>query len=157
MNFLKNFFIFFLLVGVVAASFWISFLLGRRIIAPLKQSPAAKIEVEIPEPPPSIAGLQQEQETEPVKTKTSTIKQWGSPAVGQSGSHYYKVQAGLFSGIREAKKLGEKIKAAGFDLYIKKVGNKFRVQAGAFRTKTEAENLQSSLKEKGFAASIIYE
>ncbi len=64
MTYIKNFFLFLLLVALIVGSFWISFHLGKRILAPVTKEPARKLVIAIPEPPPSIAGLQSFEELE---------------------------------------------------------------------------------------------
>lgn len=173
-GFVKNFLVFVLLIGVIVGSFWISFNLGRRILVPTKKLPQRRIQIEIPEPPAEIAGLQKLEDVAdkviekasvqkaPVKKKTvskpipkqTTIKK--TVAAAPSG-HYYKVQAGVFNNKNNAVSLSKKLNASGFANFIRKLNSGWRVQAGAFRTKNRALVLQQLLTSKGFTSSLIYE
>jgi len=170
----KNILVFLILAGVVVASFWISFQLGKRIIFPVKKLPE-RIEVAIPEPPPSIQALQKLQEimsaevgsaeakkeekkvaVVPKKVVKKVVAKPAAKAV-ITGKGYYKVQAGLFSQKTKALALADQVKTKGFDVCLKKVSSGWRVQVGAFRTKSSAAKLISSLNKKGFKAQIFYE
>jgi cell division septation protein DedD len=168
LSFIKHLFVFILLVGVIVASFWVSFNLGRRLLVPVKELPARKIEVAIPEPPPSIAALQEFEEivlveeeeeskpaSEPIAPKATEPKAKKDSAAG--ATKYYKVQAGVFAEKANADSLAKKLRTNGFDTYIRKVSKGWRVQVGAFIGKKWALNLQQSLKARGFQSMVIYE
>ena len=70
---------------------------------------------------------------------------------------YYRVQVGAFKSEVNAKRLQVKIKAAGFSVIIKKVGNLYKCQLGAFKNKANAEDLLQRVKSKGFDAFLIYQ
>lgn len=159
---IRNFLIFLVLIGVVASSFWISFQLGKRILIPIKKIPERRIEVAIPEPPPSIKALQ---ELERIMTPEAGKKKPAAVAVKPVPVKktmaikpvYYKVQAGVFVDKVNAQALADKVRASGFEVYLKKISTGWRVQVGAFRSKSEAEALQNALIGKGFKSRIIYE
>jgi cell division septation protein DedD len=176
---LKNLVIFLLLAGIVLASFWVSYQLGRRILLPVKKFPEKEIEALIPEPPASIKALQEAMSSE-VKTQVlkeeikvplppprkatmvakPTIPRKSSkvsPAKPRSGVHYYKVQVALDPDKEKAQSLAEQLKKSGFDIYLKKEARGWRVQAGAFRSQAEAEALRRKVLEKGFQSQTIYE
>jgi len=92
----------------------------------------------------------------PTKKKAAVKTAARSPQVAPNG-HYYKVQAAYFKNVKNAVRLADKIKASGFETYVKKVSGGFRVQTGAFRTRAEAGALVVRLKEKGFSSVIVYE
>ncbi|MDD5382569.1 MAG: SPOR domain-containing protein, partial [Candidatus Margulisbacteria bacterium] len=152
----KNLLIFLLLVVVIIASFWVSFQLGKKILVPVKK-PEAKIEVAIPEPPPSIAGLQKagllSKEAEQVAKPTAEKRVCAPAAVGK----YYKVQAGFFVVKTNANNMVSKLKSQGFDAFIVKLGRGWRVQAGAFKSKKYALERQRALKAKGFDSALVCE
>ncbi|MFH1576558.1 MAG: SPOR domain-containing protein [Candidatus Margulisiibacteriota bacterium] len=169
---IKNLLILFLLVGVIAGSFWVSFSLGKKLLMPVKKQSLEKIAVSIPEPPTSIAHLQeldkiseeaaepeaadvQEEKSAPVVHKPKVGKK-STAAAGPSGK-YYKVQAGVFADKQSANSQVEQLRAAGFETFVRKVSQGWRVQVGAYRGKSWAQELQSSLKAKGFDSGIIYE
>lgn len=148
LRFMGSFLIFLLLLGVIVASFWISFTLGSRILVPARKLPERGIEVPIPEPPPEIAGLQKRVEVSTGEAEKTIV---------------YKVNAGFFVNKSDASRLAEKLNASGFETCIKKVddpamvGKGWRVQVGAFKSKANALNLQRSLKAKGFESTLVYE
>jgi len=167
----KNFLVFLILAGVVVASFWISFQLGKRVLFPTKKIPE-RIEVAIPEPPPSIKALQKlrevmsaevssaeaKKEEKKVAVAPKKVKQKAAAAKAvKTGKGYYKVQAGLFAQKAKAQTLANQVKAKGFDVCLKKVGSGWRVQVGAFKTKSAAAKLSGTLSSKGFKAQILYE
>jgi cell division protein FtsN len=162
---LKSIFVFLLLVLIVVASFFVSFQLGSRILSPVQKSPGPKINVAIPEPPASIASLQKLQaamsreavKSKPVAAKVPPRSPARTKRARLTGKHYYKVQVGLFEDKAAAEELGAKVQAAGFDLYVKKVGGGWRAQVGAYRTKEGAEELRGQLTAKGFSSQLIYE
>ncbi|MBN3032639.1 MAG: SPOR domain-containing protein [Candidatus Saganbacteria bacterium] len=171
--FSKNVLIFCLLVGVVVASFWVSFQLGKKILLPTRKLPE-RISVTIPEPPPAIKSLQKLQammsaeaegertdkpSSKAARSKKKKAKKRLAAQPGQRayGQHYYKVQAGLFVSRAEAQALADKLTADGVAVFIRKVGGRWRVQAGAYRTRGAAAAMGSSLIQKGYQSEVIYE
>ena len=182
---LKNSLVFLVLAGVVVASFWVSFQLGKNILLPTKKSPD-KITAAIPEPPPSIKALQKlqaimskeaagkkVQAAKPapkmVKRTEAAVKSKPAPKPVQikkqkvakvnavSGKHYYKLQAGLFADKTEANSLAGQLRDKGIDVFVKKVGRKWRVQVGAYRTKKMAQAMKASFEKKGCESQIVFE
>jgi cell division protein FtsN len=157
---IKNIVLFLLLIALIVGSFWVSFNLGKKILSPVKK-PEKKIDVAIPEPPPSIAGLQSLEELEVVEEKTVMApKEKVEPVVTQripSVGPYYKVQAGYFNNKNNALNLSAKLQANGVDTFVRKIGKGYRVQAGAYSTKKWAIVQRDALKRKGFDAIIIFE
>ncbi|MGB9613711.1 MAG: SPOR domain-containing protein [Candidatus Margulisiibacteriota bacterium] len=160
---LKNFFIFLALLAIVVGSFWLSFQLGKRILVPVKRP---KIEVSIPEPPPSLKALEQLQKAlspeavtkkEEIK-KEEVIKKVAQPVLRKKGKgRYYKVQAGWFKDKIAAEGLAERLRNSGFEVYVKKVFGGWRVQVGAFVRKSSADLQKRKLIDQGFKALIILE
>ena len=66
----------------------------------------------------------------------------------------YVVQAGSFTDSRNADKLADRIKAAGFDAIIKGEAGQYKVQCGVFQVKANADTLVAKLKTAGFEAII---
>lgn len=66
----------------------------------------------------------------------------------------YRVQVGAYSVKSNADSQLKKVKAAGFDTYMVKVGGLYKIQVGAYSKKSNAETMQKRLKEKGFDAFI---
>ena len=66
----------------------------------------------------------------------------------------YRVQVGAYSVKNNADVQLKKVKAAGFDTYMVKVGGLYKIQVGAYSKKANAETMQKKLKAKGFDAFI---
>ena len=71
-----------------------------------------------------------------------------------SGSVLYYVQSGAYSKKENADAQAAKLKAAGFEVLVKKVGNLYKVQTGAYSKKANADAQVSKLKAKGFDAFV---
>ena len=186
-DFIKNFFVGLLLIGIVVGSFWVSFLIGKKILVPpIKNLPT--FEIPVPKPvskaalenaePLQSAAVEEEPILEreikpapvvskpsakPVK-KTVTAQTAVKPktikpvaTVAGKGALLYKVVAGTFSTSAKAISLSSSLKNKGFQSYVKKISSGFRVQAGAFDTREQAASLVAKLKAKGFSPSIIQE
>lgn len=82
----------------------------------------------------------------------------GSPSGGSAGGSgagaLYRVQCGAFGQKANAEALEAKLKAAGYETYMVKVGDLYKVQTGAFSVRANAEKLAAELKSKGFATYI---
>ena len=66
----------------------------------------------------------------------------------------YRVQVGAYSVKNNADVQLKKVKAAGFDTYMVKVGGLYKIQVGAYSKKENAEAMQKKLKAKAFDAFI---
>ena len=176
-DFIKNIFVGLLLVGIVVGSFWVSFLIGKKVLVPpIKNLPT----FEIPAPkaisrsdiekatPVNEEPVIQEREIKGTEVKAKlpkpiAVKSASKPAaiktpVAQSkGIKYYKVIVGTFKAADEANALVKSLKGKGFQSYVKKLSGLYRVQAGAFDTKDKANPLVVKLKGKGFTPAIIIE
>lgn len=162
LGFIKNFLLFILLIGIIVSSFWVSFLLGKRILVPVKKMPKQRFEVAVPESRPSPAALQRLEEVmiDEVKKDASPVavaEAEPKKVIKPGAEHYYKVQAGVYSNMSNAEEFAKKLQTRGFATYIKKVSKGWRVQVGAFYKKAHALHLQNSLSAKGFESTIIYE
>jgi cell division septation protein DedD len=162
---IKNLFVFLALLVVVAGSFWLSYQLGRRILFPVKKP---RVEITIPEPPPSLKVLEElglgtkeapgrgaAKKVKPSEAERKPLAAARPRAV--VGRYYYKVHVGWFKEKAQAQSLAEKVKEQGFEVYLKPVSHGWRVQVGAFRTIKGAKALQAQLEAKGFSAKIIHE
>lgn len=185
-DFMKNFFIGLLLIGIVVGSFWISFLIGKKVLVPpVKNLPT----LEIPAPkaispldlekatPVKEEPLIHEREIKPVAAKTAiavkkapaktaitapaiksqTAAVTKKTAAAKKPIKYYKVIVGTFKTAAEAQELANSLKEKGFASFIKSISGIFRVQAGAFDTKEKAVPLVVRLKAEGFSPAIIME
>jgi cell division protein FtsN len=170
LSLIKNILVFVVLIGIVLASFIISFQLGKKILVPTKKAPE-KITVAIPEPPPSIKSLQKLQA---IMSADAAAKGAKKSAVTASKKHkkfrcrrtasgrrisgsYYKIQAGLFADKDQADALAGKMTSSGICVFIRKVGGSWRVQAGAYKTRATADKAQAAIEAKGYKSQIIFE
>lgn len=71
-----------------------------------------------------------------------------------SGSVLYYVQSGAYSKKENADAQAAKLKAAGFEVLIKQIGNLYKVQTGAYSKKANADAELAKLKAKGFDAFV---
>lgn len=69
----------------------------------------------------------------------------------------YRVQTGAFTNKINAENMMKKVKAAGFDTYMVKVGNTYKIQVGAYSKKPNADIMLKKLKAAGFDAFITTE
>ena len=160
-EFLKNIFVGLLLIGIVVGSFWVSFLIGKRVLVPVKQLETREappmIEERIPEDemPVLITSESAPQvEEKAVPSKRIEVK----TATPPEKMMYYKVQAGIFTTKAEAENVVSLLKAKGTTSFVRKVsGDAWRVQVGAYRTRSQAQTQVKSLKAKGIETTIIYE
>lgn len=71
-----------------------------------------------------------------------------------SGSTLYYVQSGAYSKKENADAQAAKLKAKGFEVLIKKIGNLYKVQTGAYSKKENADAQLAKLKAAGFDAFV---
>jgi len=170
---IKNFFIGLLLVGIVVGSFWISFLIGKKILVPpVKSLPTVEIpvpkaispaEIEKAMPVKEEPAVKEREIKGPVKTAAKAVKAPAAVATSKpaasktAGIKYYKVVVGTYNTAAEANKMAGELKNKGFKCYIKKINGTFRAQAGAFDSREKAIPLVVKLKAKGFTPTIIAE
>jgi N-acetylmuramoyl-L-alanine amidase len=149
-DFIKNIFVGLLLVGIVVGSFWISFLIGKKVLVPpIKNLPT----FEIPAPKP-ISKLEIE--------KATLVKE--EPVIKEREINAAQVKAKLPKPIEVNKALTAKkvnlAKTAAVMPAIKTpiaktTGMKYyKVIIGTYKTAAEANDLVRSLKEKGFQSYV---
>jgi len=80
-----------------------------------------------------------------------------TPAQPTNSDTLYRVQTGAFSNKANADAMLAKVKAAGFDTYMVKVGNLYKIQVGAFSKKANADTMAAKLKAAGFDTYITTE
>jgi cell division septation protein DedD len=80
----------------------------------------------------------------------------GRPAEYRPGVDY-TVQAGAFSAVSDAEALRARLRAAGFDAYLARVGGDGRtlVRVGTFRDRAAAEALQRRMRTAGFPGDAV--
>ena len=69
----------------------------------------------------------------------------------------YRVQVGAFGVKSNADAYLKKVKAAGFDAFIVKVGKLYKIQVGAFGVKANADAYLTKVKSAGFSAFLTTE
>lgn len=79
-----------------------------------------------------------------------------APQPSPSGT-LYRVQTGAYKNKANADSQLAKVKAAGFDTYMVKVGDLYKIQVGAFSKKPNADNMAAKLKAAGFDTYITTE
>jgi len=169
-DFFRNLFVGAFLVAIVIGSFWVSFLVGKRVLVPpIKNIPT----IEFPRPK-AVTSIQVEKAkiTETAEKAKETIREMvsnvtpkaqeetvavKSAASPYQAKKYYKVIVGSLSSSASAQDLGKKLAAKNFPYYIKKVSGMWRIQAGAFDTQSQAQALVARLKAKGFGSEIVIE
>ena len=166
MDWLKKFFLIILLIAVIVGSFWVSFLIGKRMLLPAKKLPESltppQINSIVAEPVISDTSLDIsiEVETSIPKNKPIVIpeskveiKKIVKPVVKKvytSGT--YKVQVGAFGKYSNAKGQVSNLKKKGYNASISKYGKLWRVLAGSFSSQSSANKLVTKLKASGFDA-----
>jgi hypothetical protein len=148
-DFLKNIFIGLLLVGIVVGSFWISFLIGKKVLVPpVRNLPT----YDIPVPTPKAVSRSDMEKAAPVKEE---------PAFSEKEIKETEVKAGLPKPVTASKAAAAKKLAGAKKPAVKKPaakksaaktkgGNHYKVIVGANKTAAEADALIKSLKAKGF-------
>ena len=181
MKVIKNIFLVFILIIIIAFSFWISFLLGKNILNPVVKEPETidSLTKEASEILEEIGPISFEVETEPFDASlndynegsnesvtfdtisTSTTSKLtnnsnsGNVSVSKvvSPSYKYKVQIGVFSAYKNAVDLKDLLLRNEFNPEIEKYRYYFRVFLHA-TDRADAKRLLSHLKNKGFEAII---
>ena len=87
-------------------------------------------------------------------TKNLSGTATSTPTTTTKKETLYRVQVGAYSVKNNADVQLKKVKAAGFDTYMIKVGGLYKIQVGAYSKKENAEAMQKKLKAKGFDAFI---
>ncbi|MFA4905311.1 MAG: SPOR domain-containing protein [Candidatus Margulisiibacteriota bacterium] len=155
---LRNILLIILLIGIVMASFWVSFLIGQKMLTPTKKLPTKYlIPEEAPAIPPSIT---LEVETVGKKIKPAIAKKKPRAEVeervkvevGVGGP--WVVQVGAFKRSINADALVKQLKAKGFTARKTMAGGLWRVNAGGFNTAAEAKSYQSRLLSAGFEGIV---
>jgi len=168
LSLVRNIIIFIVLLGIVIASFIVSFQLGKKILMPSKKAPE-KITAAVPPTPPSLQKLEaimlsKSPTAEKTAPKTARKRHgkhhYRRALLGHRAAargHYYKIEAGLFGDKQQAEALGDKMKASGIAIYIKPVGDNWRVQAGAYRTQAQADKAKAEITAKGYTSKVVFE
>src|SRR5699024_589439 len=73
-----------------------------------------------------------------------------NPKPSKPSGTIYRVQVGAFKKKANATALEKKVKAKGFDAFVKLVGGLYKVQVGAYSVKANAEKQRDKVKKAGF-------
>jgi hypothetical protein len=185
-DFIKNVFLGLLLVGIVVGSFWVSFLIGKKVLVPPVKN-LQTFEIPVPKtlsqtdidqaepanidnsPIPEREIKPGENTKKPAVAKTAVKKPVSKPVaakvpvkaavktVAAKPGQLYKVVVGTYGTVSKASKVSTDLKVKGFSSFVKRSGKFFRVQAGAFDTKEKASPLVSKLKAKGYTPALVLE
>ena len=162
---------------LVVGSFWVSFLVGRKILVPVKKLPkmdvpAVKAYSIFPQggktekgPEKKIIKLvlppvpSQEAVIRPVKRAKKAGKKKVVVTVEpekKANPVFYKVYAAVEASKDKTADLMKKLGGEGFECYSRQIeGDNWAVQAGAFKDKAKALMLMKDLKAKGFSPKLI--
>jgi len=165
-----------MIAALVIVSFWLSFLIGKRILSPMRQVPKAEPQktetYRVPEDLPVYAAPAPKEKAGPdeavpeVKQVKKVVikkdpffaaKKKTAATVNKGSGSLYKVRTSIAESKEKAFEIMKGLKEKGFDeAFAHELGGgKFSVQAGAFKLKANAEKLIKELKEKGFDGKII--
>jgi cell division septation protein DedD len=150
-DFIKNVFIGVLLVAIVVGSFWVSFLIGKKVLVP----PVKNLQTFDVGTPKAISMNDIEKAT-PVQ---------GEPIIQEKEVKEVQVKAGLPKSVAPqklaaAKKTASALKAAKSRSAIKtpiakmKGAKHYKVIVGTYKTPAEANVLVATLKQKGFKSYV---
>jgi cell division septation protein DedD len=89
-----------------------------------------------------------------IETAKAILKNLGIKYVKEKAVKYYCCQVGAFLVRANADKQLAKLKAAGFNGYVIKVGLYYKCQVGAFGVKSNANNMLNKLSKAGFKGYI---
>lgn len=101
-----------------------------------------------------IIDTKAEQEVMGIETAKAILKHLGIKYVKEKNVTYYCCQVGAFLIRANADKQLAKLKAAGFNGYVTKVGLYYKCQVGAFSVKSNANNMLTKLSKAGFKGYI---
>lgn len=173
MRIIKNILIFLVLIAVIAGSFWISFLLGKNILTPVKKPPTVELigtkESDVME---QIGKITFEVESitsglkdSPIAT-SEDIADYMTPKIASKRTDKiiekevkpslpaaYEIQNGLFSSKANAAALVRTIKGLGYFAQMAKSKKYYRVSTSA-QTLIEAKQIAKVLISRNIEAQI---
>ncbi|OGC12305.1 hypothetical protein A3K48_07630 [candidate division WOR-1 bacterium RIFOXYA12_FULL_52_29] len=160
---LKSFFVFVVLIAVIAGSFLISFQLGKKVLFSVKKPDREKKAMLLESPPSYEAlvklekALRSGSKKKPAIAKKTVKRSRRVYSRSARSGTYYKVQIGPYSSLATAKYHLGLVKNRGFAAFLKKYGSKWKIQAGAYKSLKTARVQQSKLLRKEFKSKIIIE
>ena len=174
MKFLKNLFLFILLVVVIVGSFSISFVIGKRILVPTKKIPtrsflaekelakgplSEEISIEVETTAREMDKLASKYLAEEKIEEKIEVPAPKKPAVkksvkGATSFGEYYVQVGAYSYHSNALNFKKELEGKGFPASVFKKGKYYRVYAGSFSTMSQAKAQVSKLKSAGYESFV---
>ncbi len=146
---LKNAVLVIVLIAVIILSFWVSFMIGKRMISPVKKIPTSKTMVQGGSHailPPEI-NLEVQGITFEAAEKTGAVKNKAAEKLPVTISEKKPEKEKV-----PEKAIAKKVEAGKTE---KRITGGYVVQVGAFSRKQNAESLVAELNQKGFEASIV--
>ncbi|MCX5751178.1 MAG: SPOR domain-containing protein [Candidatus Saganbacteria bacterium] len=159
---LKNLIGIFLVVVLLVSAFWLSFLVGQRMLIPVTKTVVAEGTVEMPTSEALLISVTEEAiqtevllpKEEEVRTVKPVKREEPKP---ETPNLVYKVQTGFFRQFDNAKALSQKLQDKGFSNTIEELSTGFyRVQVGEFDSRKDAQNVLDQVQKNGFEAIIVY-
>lgn len=156
---LKNIFLIILLIAVVIGSFWISFMMGKQILVPVKKLPGTELVTgEATLPPPLTPAklkfeIQGEKKAKPKTTRTLRLRPAScAPKRVERGGDYF-VQVGVFAIKDNADKVISVLTEKG--IAARQIVGKYHVViAGSDLSLKSARQLEEKIKSLGLEAVI---
>ncbi|MBU0574377.1 MAG: SPOR domain-containing protein [Candidatus Margulisiibacteriota bacterium] len=167
MRWLKNILLVVLLIAIIVASFWVSFLVGKQMLSPVKQNPLRgetsplvesedKMTFEVVTE--TIVSGETTSKVQPEKTKIPEVKEKVVPAKtvarAPAASAVYKVQAGAFSSYTNAVNLKDTLLSSGYPAVVEKSGGLWKVKIGPYYSYASARSSAERLTAKGYEAIV---
>ncbi|KAF0133743.1 MAG: hypothetical protein FD145_1133 [Candidatus Saganbacteria bacterium] len=159
MNWIKNVSFVLVLVLVIVVSFWISFMIGKRMLLPARKIPTNLMVTEASNLSSEIslegAGVSFETVRPKVEPKVEVVQKLPEKIeAGDIKTGKYTIQVGAFSVYNNAKKLLEELNKIGFKARITPSENVYRVSSGKFETLNSAGAHLKKISSAGYEAII---
>ena len=156
---LKNIFLIILLIAVVIASFWISFMMGKQILVPVKKLPGTElISGEATLPPPLIPSklkfeIQGDKKAPVRTTRTVSLRPAARRARSVAPGGDYFVQVGVFAVKDNADKVISVLTEKG--IAARRIAGKYHVVlVGSDLSLKSARRLEEKIKSLGLDAVV---
>jgi cell division protein FtsN len=168
-NGLKNFFLVILLIVVVVLSFWVSFMVGKKMLVPARSLPVRPImpAETIPALPPEVTleakivslevvRVEKKPEVQEVKKETTVAKKTAKKKKKKNFalSAPFTVQLGVFKVRENADTLSTELAKKGFSVEIYDQGSLIRVYSGKFKNTDEAAEHLKEIQEAGYEGIV---
>ena len=163
-GFVRNLLVFVVLIGVIVGSFWVSFELGKKILFPAKNV-KSKIQVAVPEPPPSIMALQELEKIMSEGTGKGKKGKSALPKVPKASAQAAKIAQKAAVEIPKmelplppvsttVRAVKPKIVKKAAKVQKRSGNGFFKVQAGLFVEKDRAKELAAQINVAGYSTYL---